>query len=343
LFEHSQKLDTMTPAGYASCHTALMVHPILDLDRIILALFKDAIRTKISFDYGIVAADSPKAFTQQFVDSLDQKPSADPFNDAPVPRAVFRAAVRAIGSNSRRWATFVQAQPRLEAALGCYDPAWVSEQTRAGHLSEEHIKSFFPGQTSGADARATLAWADYLCRHDLSSILREVATFVRAHYQVAEGEAMNDADLMPVLALFFSRPPSLRWNGWSSLPLASSALGSASLKFPGMGPTLASELFRNLGWSGFKPDRHVTRLFDHWIPSVVAECQERAVRLAAYIGRRDSEAVGFLKYSLAGIAVTPEATRYSVADNLVWALGAYVETKRGGMGTAYVLYPARTP
>jgi hypothetical protein len=103
-----------------------------------------------------------------------------------------------------------------------------------------------------------------------------------------------------------------------------------------MGATLASEFLRNMGFSGFKPDRHVTRLLYRWAPESVAEAEAVARRLARVVGRGDSATCRFLTYSLAGVALTPAGTSYSVADNLVWALGHYVEKKGRESDQSYV-------
>jgi hypothetical protein len=63
------------------------------------------------------------------------------------------------------------------------------------------------------------------------------------------------------LAVLFAEGPPKRWEGYEDLSVD---IRSAPLKFPGMGFSICCEFFRNLGWSGFKPDVHITRLFQHW-------------------------------------------------------------------------------
>ena len=101
-----------------------------------------------------------------------------------------------------------------------------------------------------------------------------------------------------------------------------------SWKVPGMGMPLASEFLRNLHWEGFKPDRHIKRLIGRWFPKVVESKSRRASYLAREIlhcGSKD--VIVGLNFSLAGMAVTPNGCSFTKADNLVWALGAYVEKK----------------
>jgi len=104
-------------------------------------------------------------------------------------------------------------------------------------------------------------------------------------------------------------------------------LTPADWKLAGMRAVLGSEFLRNLGWSGFKPDRHVTRLFRRWFPDVVKASEPRAAQLAELIGRKSRDLPTYLTYSLVGIAVTPAGHALSEADNLVWVLGAYLERK----------------
>jgi len=129
---------------------------------------------------------------------------------------------------------------------------------------------------------------------------------------------------VPCVAAFIGAPPSDRRLA-VCLPGLERPAGLASWKAPGMGPTLASEFLRNLGWNGFKPDRHIQRLFSLWFPDVVEGCRERAVELAALLGTRAKDVVAFFTFSLVGHAVTPPGRTLSEVDNLVWALGAYVE------------------
>jgi hypothetical protein len=132
---------------------------------------------------------------------------------------------------------------------------------------------------------------------------------------------------MPTIVAFLAYPPSSRWPGYYVLRTTGVTDDPSELKLPGMGPALGSEFFRNLGWSGFKPDRHVMRLLDRWAPEVVEAQRPVARRLAEVVGRHDRGTLDYLAYSLAGQAMTPSGTKFSVADNLVWALGAYVEKK----------------
>ena len=145
---------------------------------------------------------------------------------------------------------------------------------------------------------------------------------------------MSLAEIVPCVAVLMGDPPSDR--SWMRLfPEVIRPPSLASWKLPGMGAILASEFLRNLGWSGFKPDRHVKRLFDQWFPDVLEACRPRAHELVTLCGRNTKDAKDFLTYSLVGIAVTPTGRTYSEIDNVVWALGAYVEKKGRESGTRY--------
>src|SRR5437016_9366218 len=98
-------------------------------------------------------------------------------------------------------------------------------------------------------------------------------------------------------------------------------------KGPGMGPTLASEFLRNLRLTGFKPDRHVRRLFSRWFPDLALAITPRARELSRLLGTESRDIIEFFLFALVGPAVTPAGTAWSHVDNLVWALGAYVEKK----------------
>ncbi len=173
-----------------------------------------------------------------------------------------------------------------------------------------------PGQTATADATAILKWA---------KLLTGVADYYTALAQLSRAFAQDDVadqELLPVVAGFFGNPPKhVRFD--SLLPPA----GLTSWKLPGMGLVLGSEFLRNLRWSGFKPDRHIKRLFARWFDDVAAACAPRARQLGDVIGRRSKDTLESLTYSLVGVSVTPAGHQFTEVDNLVWALGAYVEKK----------------
>ena len=78
------------------------------------------------------------------------------------------------------------------------------------------------------------------------------------------------------------------------------------------------------------------RLIGRWFPEVVGAKSERASYLAREIlhwGSKD--VIVGLNFSLAGMAVTPKGCSFTKADNLVWALGVYVEKRDKESGKAY--------
>ena len=95
------------------------------------------------------------------------------------------------------------------------------------------------------------------------------------------------------------------------------------------------ETLRNLRWSGFKPDRHIKRLFRLWFPDVIEACTTHAQDLAKMIYSSSKDCREFLTFSLAGMAVTPQGHSFTEVDNLIWALGAYVEKKGKESTTCY--------
>ena len=115
----------------------------------------------------------------------------------------------------------------------------------------------------------------------------------------------------------------------------------AARKFRGMGFPIACEFLRNLGWSGFKPDVHITRLFDHWTHTLglpIDDFRPRATELADLAGRgRSSEMTRHAQYSLAGIDLTPADITVSEADNLIWLLGKYIERRGRESNLSYVI------
>ena len=55
--------------------------------------------------------------------------------------------------------------------------------------------------------------------------------------------------------------------------------------------------------SGFKPDRHIQRLFDRWYPQGTAQVKPEIERLQRLIGRKIKDLGSYLTYSLVGISL----------------------------------------
>jgi hypothetical protein len=105
-----------------------------------------------------------------------------------------------------------------------------------------------------------------------------------------------------------------------------------------MGYALGSEFLRNLHWPGFKPDIHITRLFNAWLsPTELHQLAEAEgyQQLLDLIHQHNQGVCDYLRYALAGLALTPTG-RYTQADNIVWLLGYYVEKKGKESGTVYI-------
>lgn len=148
------------------------------------------------------------------------------------------------------------------------------------------------------------------------------------------GLLQSNDELLPVVATVLStsgRPQRVR--------AALADLGAPDRedwKLPGMGFALASEFLRNLQWRGFKPDTHVKRLFDSWLKDQLSTFESRAAALAGAIGVTTKEARENIQYSLAGLSITPSDQSPSKIDNLVWLIGANIETKRHSTNRNYL-------
>jgi hypothetical protein len=94
-----------------------------------------------------------------------------------------------------------------------------------------------------------------------------------------------------------------------------------------MGFPLGSEFLRNLGWNGFKPDRHVRRLLRAWVPDLIATHEKESIRLGSLAGRHEKSVREDLQLCLAGNALSSDENHLRT-DNLIWLIGAYVETAR---------------
>ncbi len=302
----------------------------IDVEEIERRLFVDpAILAQIMRDYGINTPPiDAHEFASAVLEQLEQEPALRPLEQTISNAGVFRAAAKAIGSNNRKWATFLKAERRLSDLLSGYDPVRTRLAFERGELSLGQLKTCMPGQSSGNDARAILRWAKLLTEVEhYYGFIQDLGTAFRRLSKERYGEPPNDADLMLCLVGYLGHPPS-RWEGLRYLGARSQGIVHADQdEVPGMKYALTSEFLRNLRWNGFKPDRHVQRLFDRWFPARSAIVQGKVQRLKSLIERNTKDLNTFLTYSLVGATVTPDGVPLSQADNFVWLLGAYVEKK----------------
>lgn len=311
---------------------------LVDVERIRQRLFDDRkVRARLVRDYGLSEPSTPDELARSLVASFRQLPVAEPLN-RPVDNAeVFRAAVRALASNSRSWATFLGSEGKLESLLHDYDPVKTHRDFQSGHLSDSDVASCLPGQTMTGDSEAIRKWAQLLSNDEL--YYPRIQGLGRAIQQVSKtqcGSTIGYAELMMCIVGGMGEAPPKRWRCGAFLPEHLHHFTPEEWKLPGMGYVLGSEFLRNLGWSGFKPDRHVQRLFDLWCPELLQEVRQRSIELQGLLGTRRKPFAEYLQYSLVGLQVTPKECTHSQVDNLVWSLGAYVEKMGKESRTCYV-------
>ncbi|MCY3826626.1 MAG: hypothetical protein OXG10_04480 [Candidatus Dadabacteria bacterium] len=260
----------------------------------------------------------------RLVESLGQiHPRKNGKNDRKNNSAVFQAASLALASNMGRWSTFLNRRKEFESLLENYNPVAFSKAVDSDRSRIQQVKECLGGLTGGKDAKAIGKWA-YSLGKDIE------------YYQALEelrdniSRLVRTEEVVPVLAAFLGDPKKRIEKQWPPPP------GMETWKAPGMRMPLASEFLRNLHWEGFKPDRHIKRLFLRWFPGVVEKKSERADHLARHVlCGRSKDLIEDIKFSLVGAAVTPDGCSRTKADNLVWALGAYVETKNKESDTVY--------
>ena len=236
---------------------------------------------------------------------------------------VFQSAVLALASNMRRWSGFLNRRSRFECLLENYNPVAFSKAVDSDCSRIQQVEKCLGGLTGETDAKAIKKWA-YLLGKDieyyqaLEELRDNISRFVRTE------------EVVPTLAAFLGDPRKRIEEQW---PPPS---GMETWKAPGMRMVLASEFLRNLHWEGFKPDRHIKRLLSRWFPDVVEKKFERADYLARRVlCCKSKEVIENIKFSLVGAAVTPKGCNCTKADNLVWALGSYVEKDKKESETVY--------
>ena len=280
---------------------------LIPLDRIREAIFADApIAARIRTDYGVEGDHLGPALEGEVIRRLEQIVVADPAALHPSDSAVFRAAVRALGSNSRAWTRYLKAERGIERILRGFDPAAAA---RLPEDAAERISAELGGFTGNRDAAAMRAWGTHLVENPdyyRTHLLRARERVIRVAREADLD--LHESEVTVITAHLTSRP------GNPQRP-------------PGMGSILASEFLRNLGWTGFKADRHVKRLFCKWYGLEKAPAR-RAVRIAAQFSEYGSADLPALYFAVVGTEHSPGELPVSQVDNLVWLFGAYVDKAR---------------
>lgn len=302
----------------------------LNLTEIRNALFREQPRTKLTRDY-LDDTDEQysdaKSFTDALLAKFNQKPCEKRISQRYSNAEVLVAAFQAIGSNMRSWATFNQQSENSDRIkmLQNITPAECEDVRRTPPPFQ------LSGLTGKRDAIALVKWKCLL--DNQPEYYTQLLHLAEAHVDTAKSQGiapLKTAEQMICLALTIgSRPTKTQTNEFGYVL---ELFPERSWKAPGMGMTLACEFLRNLRWPGFKPDRHIMRLFDDWKVFVANEIHDqvtdRAEQLIALTkASRSKETKSLVECALLGLQLTPAEFPLSHADNLVWALGAYVEKK----------------
>lgn len=304
----------------------------VNVDLIEERLFEN--RHTIGPRYGVKEpVDTPHGFADQLIEAMEQPSVSDPLAHSWTPQQVFHAAVRSLGSNQTDWAKYMSSERALRATLLDFEPALVAAglADEPPTLTVGDIERHLHGQYRRSTATRIAAWAKRLADEPgFYGSVQRLAEAIKIR-----GEIEDDHEVFPPLALALAGFVT-GFGQRDLVAVGAPARHPQGWKLPGMEFPLVSEFLRNLGWDGFKPDTHVRRLFQQWLGDRLHDFDERAAELTAIIGSRSRTAQEIVCYSLAGVAVTPDGQPASRIDNLVWLVGANVETARVSAGTSYL-------
>lgn len=270
---------------------------------------------------------------------------------------VLRAAARSLATNGRSWTRIradlnpaalaatlkrpindddLERRDHVAGLIGDMAPAALTIDEWAERLSDPQYQHLLAavlggGDTAKEDAAGMATWAQLLRDHP--DYYHQGIAYARDAFHAAD-ETLSPESSFLCVAIYFSKEE----------PFAGSRCAISrppgTRKWPRMGLPLACEFLRNLGWNGFKPDRHIVRLLGGWwvdaAPGAEASMHqiERLVGISPrtphpYLPQSWDEYPslrGQLICALTGVAVTPD-DNYTLADNLLWLLASEVEKK----------------
>jgi hypothetical protein len=196
-------------------------------------VLSDRARSKIAKDYGIVnPRQSPIEFVHQVVEEFGQvaEPASggDPLGLTFDDRAVFRAAVWSLGSNSRDWMPFKRKSDELEEVLHGYDPVATHHDVTSGDLTANKLTTFLRGSTGSRDAKAIAEWARRLTVYpNYYDVIRDVG---RA-FNALHGAQLEPQQLLPCVVSYFANPLA-RWPGEKHLTRAKEIAHPPTVRSP---------------------------------------------------------------------------------------------------------------
>lgn len=277
----------------------------LPIERLRRELFFDSVAArKICTEYGLPGGIIGDELEKTLFASLDmtEREGFEPASN----KDVFKAAVNAIGSNSRPWYKFRGALRTIESKLHEFDPVKVASRAAEEQI-ERALTEELKGLTSGKDAKAIVQFA-YVLNH-------------QPDYWAAVNAAKRD--IGSLVARSSSTIPAATTTLCVALILGGTRYHSphCSLrKINGMGVALASEFLRNLGWEGFKPDRHINDRLRAWYSDGALDqiaAGERKV-VEGIVGRLASTDRNPVSCALVGSLMTPPEVSVNRSDHLVW-------------------------
>ena len=243
----------------------------IDVSLIAHRLFQNPrIKARICADYGIGDPGTPEELAAGMVHGFGQDCQiVDASRPEVTNQHVFRAAVLALASNNRSWSVFLRHETRLQSLLAGYDPVQTAGAHKAGRLQASQLEECLAGQTSSADSKAVLHWAERL-----SQDIDYYAAITKLRDAIASKSDVGKDEIVPTVAVLLGESSARMERQYPPPP------GLGTWKMRGMGAVLRSEFLRNLHWSGFKPDRHIKRLLRMWFPEIVVAQLPRAMELA---------------------------------------------------------------
>lgn len=280
----------------------------------------EKIRSAIEADYGIEPTNDPEILSRRLVTALDQVAEDNPEESAKSNSDVFKAATLAIASSTTNWSTIQKKKISIELVLCQYDLDAV-KKVPDEEIHDELIH-LLPGQNQKNNAAAIIEWSRLLTA-DGNFYKDVICTTYHEITQRPAWSAIEKSKNYPMavlcLAGIFGNPV----NRWKKLKKP---------KFPGMQVPIACEFLRNLGWSGFKPDRHVIRAIALWENSLKEKHEDNVEKafwhIVDIIDTRSKTIVCPIKSAIYAIYATPKGIDYSEADNLLWAFVSNVVNLR---------------
>lgn len=292
--------------------------PRLSVTKLECAIFSDSkVSRKICVDYNILGDESPAIIARKILNTFRRFRNSCVEKEIHCPNILMKAAFWAIISRQTDWLRLWRYEDKIADVTANYSPAKVNAKViRNSGIGLSCTQTSMDGALHRNLDRAEK------CANIIEACPALGASLKDLHHNLRSRLSDHDASL--AVAILLGNEARTACRQWSPpQPLE-------TWKLPGMGPTIASEFLRNLGFEAIKPDTHIRRLLGVWHSGFPSQATDRWHKISACVKSKSTENAEFAQFALFGHLISLPHFSLTEFDNLLWLYARYYK------GTGYL-------